>query len=188
MLFIGPAGGRVVWGRLLPLAGAGALLGHFIAYGVAPAAHVHASGSVHVHGYLASAAPVVVAAAVLTVGVALIEPGHRAAGRLPLRLLFGMQVGLFVAQEAAERLVVGSPLGSLLSEPVLWVGIGAQALVAGALLRVLRGIRRAVHSIRLGEEVKPAFRPVGGLQPVAVGNRLVSLRYQLTRRGPPAVS
>ncbi len=125
MPFIGPAGGRVAWGRLLPLAGAGALLGHFIAYGVAPAAHVHASGSVHVHGYLALAAPVVVAAAALMVGVALIETGHRAAGRLPLWLLFGMQAVLFVAQEAAERLGFGSPLACPLSEPVVGGGIGA---------------------------------------------------------------
>jgi hypothetical protein len=97
-----------------------------------------------------------------------------------------VQVALFLAQETVERLAVdGDPL-ALLSSPVLWLGLGAQALVAGLVALLIRAARRTVEALRRRERRRvpgpvavvatPAARPFGRRP-----------RTPASRRGPPSL-
>jgi len=87
-------------------------------------------------------------------------------------------------QETIERLAAaGDPL-AVLTAPVLWWGLGAQALVAGLVALLVRGARRTVEALlrrsrrRVAEPVAasatPADRPSGRRR-----------RTPVSRRGPP---
>ena len=161
---------------------AGVWLGHALAYAIGrpPGAEVAAQ-----HGYLGLAPT-------LTVPSALIAVTWWAAGRhgrraeLPGALsLAGAQVALFLVQESLERLAAtGDPL-AVLSTPVLWWGLGAQALVAGLVALLVRGARRTVEALlrRAAPRSAPASAAVG-TKPAErpFGRRC---RTPVSRRGPP---
>jgi hypothetical protein len=171
---------RLMIALLVPV---GVWLGHALAYaaGGPPGAEVADQ-----HGYLGLAPT-------LTVPVALLAVTWWAAGRrgrraeLPGALsLAAVQVALFLAQETVERLAVdGDPL-ALLSSPVLWLGLGAQALVAGLVALLIRAARRTVEALRRRERRRvpgpvavvatPAARPFGRRP-----------RTPASRRGPPSL-
>jgi hypothetical protein len=168
---------RLMIALLVPV---GVWLGHALAYAIdgPPGAEV-----AHQHGYLGLAPT-------LTVPVALLAVTWWAAGRrgrqaeLPGALsLAAVQVALFLVQETAERLAVaGDPL-AVLSSPVLWLGLAAQALVAGLVALLVRAARRTVEALRRRRRRAP--------EPAAVAATPVDRplrrrpRTPVSRRGPP---
>ncbi len=73
-------------------------------------------------------------------------------------LLVGVQVTAFVGQELMERLVSRSPLGELMHDHILLIGVAVQILLALAGAAVLRWLVRA--SDRLADIVaRPAVPP-----------------------------
>ena len=148
--------------RRLPLAGAavaGAAVGHSIAYLiVAPQGRSRAvllAGTGH--GYRSTFAAEIILGllAVATFVARRFDRGlHRRRrpggdepwARVALRLCL-LQVAIFVLQELLERVVAGSPLGELIGDRLLFVGILAQVAVAigAATLLVLLG--RAAEAV-----------------------------------------
>jgi hypothetical protein len=168
---------RLMVALLVPV---GVWLGHALAYAIdgPPGAEVADQ-----HGYLGLAPILTVPAALLAVTWwATGRRGRRA--ELPGALsLAAVQVALFLLQETVERLAVtGDPL-SVLSSPVLWWGIGAQALAAGLVALLVRAARRTVEAL--------LRRPRRAPQPVAVAATPVDRplrrrpRTPASRRGPP---
>lgn len=158
----------------------GVWLGHALAYAIdgPPGAEVADQ-----HGYLGLAPILTVPAALLAVTWwATGRRGRRA--ELPGALsLAAVQVALFLLQETVERLAVaGDPL-SVLWSPVLWWGIGAQALAAGLVALLVRAARRTVAALLRRRRRAP--------QPVAVAATPVDRplrrrpRTPASRRGPP---
>jgi hypothetical protein len=159
----------------------GVWLGHALAYaiGAPPGAEVAAQ-----HGYLGLAPT-------LTVPSALIAVAWWAAGRhgrraeLPGALsLAGAQVALFLVQETVERLVAaGDPL-AVLTTPVLWWGLGAQALVAVLVALLVRGARRTVEALLRRARRRAAATVAAATAPVErpAGRRR---HTPASRRGPP---
>jgi hypothetical protein len=168
---------RLMVALLVPV---GVWLGHALAYAVEgpPGAEV-----VDQHGYLGLAPVLTVPAALLAVTWwAAGSRGRRAElpGALPLA---AVQVALFLLQETVERLAVaGDPL-TLLSSPVLWWGIGAQALAAGLVALLVRAARRTVEALLRRRRRAP--------EPMAVAVTPVDRplrrrpRTPVSRRGPP---
>lgn len=159
----------------------GVWLGHALAYAIdgPPSAEV-----VDQHGYLGLVP-------ILTVPAGLLAVTWWAAGRrgrraeLPGALsLAAVQVALFLVQETVERLAVaGDPL-AVLSTPVLWWGLAAQALVAGVVALLVRAARRTVEALRRRRRPRAP-------EPVAVAATPVNRpprrrpRTPASRRGPP---
>jgi hypothetical protein len=169
---------RLMIALLVPV---GVWLGHALAYAIdgSPGAEVADQ-----HGYLGLAPILTVPAALLAVTWwATGRRGRRA--ELPGALsLAAVQVALFLAQETVERLAVaGDPL-SVLSSPVLWWGLAAQALVAGVVALLIRAARRTVEALlrrrrrRAPEPVTMAATPVD--RPLRRRPRT-----PVSRRGPP---
>jgi hypothetical protein len=168
---------RLMIALLVPV---GVWLGHALAYTIEgpPGAEVAQQ-----HGYLGLAPTLTVPAALLAVTWwAAGRRGRRA--ELPGALsLAAVQVALFLVQETAERLAVaGDPL-SLLSSPVLWCGLAAQALVAGLVALLVRAARRTVEAL--------LRRRRRATEPAAVGPTPADRplrrrpRTPVSRRGPP---
>jgi hypothetical protein len=168
---------RLMIALLVPV---GVWLGHALAYAVGGPPGAEAAGQ---HGYLGLAPT-------LTVPSALIAVAWWAAGRhgrraeLPGALsLAGAQTALFLVQESIERLAAGDPL-AVLTAPVLWWGLAAQALVAGLVALLVRGARRTVEALRR----RPRRPAAGAAAPhAATAERPAGRRRRtpVSRRGPP---
>jgi hypothetical protein len=169
---------RLMIALLVP---AGVWLGHALAYAIGGTSGADTSQQ---HGYLGLAPTLTVPSALIAVAWwAAGRRGRRA--RLPGALpLAGVQLALFLVQEAVEQLAAGDPL-AVLSAPVLWWGLGVQALVAVLVALVVRGARRTVEawrrraasgwaSRRATPGPAPARRPFGR-----------RCRTPVSRRGPP---
>jgi hypothetical protein len=169
---------RLMIALLVPV---GVWLGHALAYAVGGPPGAEVAGQ---HGYLGLAPT-------LTVPSALIAVAWWAAGRhgrraeLPGALsLAGAQTALFLVQESIERLAAaGDPL-AVLTAPVLWWGLAAQALVAGLVALLVRGARRTVEALR-----RRVRRPTAGTAAphAAMAERPAGRRRRtpVSRRGPP---
>jgi hypothetical protein len=169
---------RLMIALLVPV---GVWLGHALAYAIGgpPGAEVADQ-----HGYLGLAPTLTVPSALLAVTWwAAGRHGRRA--ELPGALsLAGVQVALFLVQETVERLAAGDPL-AVLSAPVLWWGLGAQALVAGLVALLVRCARRTVEALLRRAAAQPAREPAAaGATPAGrpFGRRC---RTPVSRRGPP---
>jgi len=144
---------RLVWFLSLPLAAAGWLAAHSLAYTlVAP--HDH-------HGGLA-AAPILIACAITVLLAVAIHDGLRRAAparvpNWPVALLPPLG---FTIQEHLERLIERNelPLGTVL-EPVFLVGIALQLPVALIVLALARGVLAVGHALGQGVRVVRVPRP-----------------------------
>lgn len=119
------------------LAAAGALGAHALAYGLVhgdPGAGHHGA-----HGYLPVAARLAVPAAVLA-AVWLVATSRRPCP-LGLRRLARLQLIGFGAQEALEQVLSGHGPAGLVAQPVFWLGLGAQVVVAVVIVLGLRTAR-----------------------------------------------
>jgi hypothetical protein len=159
----------------------GVWLGHALAYAVGGPPGADAAGQ---HGYLGLAPT-------LTVPSALIAVAWWASGRhgrraeLPGALsLAGAQVTLFLVQETVERLVAGGDLLAVLTAPVLWWGLAAQALVAGLVALLVRGARRTVEAL-LRRARRPAATTVATAATPADRPSGRRRHTPASRRGPP---
>jgi hypothetical protein len=170
---------RLMIALLVPI---GVWLGHALAYAIEGPSGADVADQ---HGYLGLAPILTVPAALLAVTWwATGRRGRRA--ELPGALsLAAVQVALFLLQETVERLeVAGDPL-SVLSSPVLWWGIGAQALAAGLVALLVRAARRTVEALLLRRRRRRASEPVTvAATPVDRPLRRRP-RTPASRRGPP---
>jgi hypothetical protein len=170
---------RLMVALLVPV---GVWLGHALAYAVGGPPGAEAAVQ---HAYLDLAPTLTVPSALLAAAWwAAGRHGRRAAlpGALPLA---GAQVALFLAQETIERLAAaGDPL-TVLSAPVLWWGLGAQALVAGLVALLVRGARRTVEALRRRAANHPAPAPPAAGAPPAGRPSGRRRRTPVSRRGPP---
>lgn len=143
----------------LGVAGAGLVLGHWLAYAIGtPQAHVRdellrSTG----HGYLPYATQVaLLAGAIGLVGLFLTRLTRREA-RGPfagdVAKLAAVQSAAFVAMEVGERLLSGSSLHDLTHGPLLVIGLGVQLVlaVAGALT-----LRLTEHAVEVAESLRHA--------------------------------
>ncbi|HSJ51945.1 MAG TPA: hypothetical protein VLA90_11795 [Actinomycetota bacterium] len=177
---------------------AGLLIGHALSYLIAvPDPHhrdllLHATG----HAYLpvAAQAAIILALAAAAAVVARswsgrgITPQDRF-GRLAWTLAV-VQITAFVGQEVLERVLTGMPLGDLVHDLVLPIGIGVQAavaLVGAALLRLLaRTSARAVQG--LAPRSVPPPRPAFAVAIAAAERPTVAAALRLPNvRAPPSL-
>jgi hypothetical protein len=157
--------------RGLPVLGfavAGLVLGHLLSYAIAlPDPHhrdllLQRTG----HDYLPAFGQAALMLFLASIAAVVFRASRRRGARaerfatLATRLAF-VQVGAFVVQELAERLLAGSGLHDLVQGRILIVGVGAQIAMALSGAALLRWLARA--SDRLGEIAGSAFalsRPV----------------------------
>jgi hypothetical protein len=178
---------------------AGLLLGHALSYALAvPDPHhrdlaLRATG----HAYLPAAAQValiVVLAALVTLLVRAWAAPPRPEG-LALRplvaTLASVQVVAFVGQEVVERLVAGAPLGDLVHQHVLAIGVVVQIGIGVLGALALRWLTRAAARIA-GVSIPSRLalpRPALAASPQAAGGvptRRIAVS-SLGVRAPPAV-
>jgi hypothetical protein len=162
--------------RRLPLAGAGvagAAVGHSIAYLiVAPQGRARATLLAGTgHGYLST-----IAAAEVVLGLLALltflgrrfhrglrserrPPGEEPWAWLAARLAL-LQIAIFGVQEVVERTVAGHPVGDLLSDRLLSIGVLVQVVVAVGVATLLVMLGRAAEAVgrALGRQRLP--RPV----------------------------
>lgn len=165
--------------RLLPFVPAGVVGGHLVGYALVD--HTHAGAVPHAHLPLLAllALPLVVLASIRWIrrpGEDLPTTGHA------LVLAAAQMVG-FSALETLERLSVAGPL----VDPAVLAGLAVQALVAWALLRVVR--TTALEADRLRRLPVPVAR---GVQVPLVAGRSEARRHVLrptaiSQRAPPHV-
>jgi hypothetical protein len=136
----------------LGVAGAGLVLGHWLAYALAAPEH-HARDRVLAetgHGYL----PFVTQVALLGGAIALAglfltrmtSRIHRGSPARDAAALFAVQSGVFLAMEIGERLLSGASLHDLTHGPLLAIGLGVQAVVAIAGAILMRLTERAAEA------------------------------------------
>jgi hypothetical protein len=173
----------------------GLLLGHALSYLIAvPDPHhrdliLQRTG----HGYLPAfgelAAVLALAGVASLVVRAFACRGGRPPETAPVGLLVTIQVAAFLGQEVLERVVAGAPLGDLLSQDVLAIGVIAQVAVATVAAFTLRWLTRAAAGIAAFVEPRAALP-----RPVAVGTLPDSVSRPLapehagprSPRGPPS--
>jgi hypothetical protein len=170
---------------VLLLVPAGVLAAHALGY--AGAGHLHAGlgGTAdHPHGYLAGAAAVATALAVLGL---LATAAGIGVGRVSYRRVVVLQWAALLVQEGIEHAVAAEPPASLLLAPPLWLSLVAQ-LVAGAGTILLLRSARAVGTrlVALSARSRPFPLPWGGPAPAAgMGLPHPGLKVRLAARGPP---
>jgi hypothetical protein len=167
------------WGVVL-MAPAGVWLGHALTHQVV---HMRVPGLTHhAHGLLSLLLVLLLGAslAALTMWRHLLQ----AQSRIPPIPLVVAQLLLFLGLETITHLVAGLPLGSLLTDPAVLVGLVLQALVTNALIifaelayRLLEVLTRA----RVGSRAVPALP--AGTEATAPGRW--SVLTTMSRRGPP---
>jgi hypothetical protein len=181
--------------RRLPLAGAavaGAAVGHSIAYLiVAPEGRTRATLLAGTgHGYLSTmaAAEIVLGLlAVITFGGRHFHRGLRRQKRPPseepwawlaARLAL-LQVTIFGVQEAVERAAAGHPIGDVLSDRLLSIGVLVQIVVAAGVAMLLVWLGRAAEAVGRALRWERLPRPVR----VAIPRPRVAVRPTSRPRG-----
>jgi hypothetical protein len=186
--------GRVAPLVALPLAVAGSLVAHELAYRVVGGAHAHVLLEESGHGYLEHLpAGAMLGLAVLAVGLVVAAAGRARASRaLPAWAVGLVPFAVFAAQEHLERWVhTGEwPWGAAL-EATFLVGVALQApfaVVAWALARVL--LRTVARLVGCGLPVRRRFgRPrVRGVRAELARSPRAPLAGRGAPRGPPVVS
>lgn len=177
---------RLVWLLSVPLATAGWLAAHSLAYTLA-APHDH-------HGGLL-AAPILIACAITVLLALAIHDGVRRAppARVPARQVALLPPLGFVVQEHLERLIEMNavPWGTVL-EPVFLVGLALQVPVALVAVMLARAVLAVGHALARDLSVPEAPRPRSWLLtppcalPLAPARaRLPVLATGLGGRAPP---
>ena len=169
----------LAWLLVTPVAAAGVLTTHALAYGLTGASAGPA------HDYLAHVPQALfVLGSLALVGLALQD---RSLSRLSAWWVAPLAPLGFVCQEHVERLVHTGEVPWLLTSPTFLLGIALQlpvALVCVALVRrmlgTLTGVRRRRPAVRLGD----AWLPRSAVAPLVPR---VAHRPRATGRGPPAL-
>jgi hypothetical protein len=178
-------GNRAAWLVSLPVALAGCLVAHVVAYALAaPAAATHAPA----HGYLEHLPLLGGAALSVVLGAAGWHALRGRAGVRPSPWLFALlPPAAFAVQEHLERLAAPA---LLVGDPTFALGLALQLpfgllawLLARAVLRAADALRALLAALPLAvspaEQRAPARRPVPPRRPFAAGAPL---------RGPPVAA
>ena len=114
-------------------------------------------------------------------------PRRRRAGFGPLAV--AAQWALFAGQEMVEQTLAGHGPAEALRSPAMWLGLGAQALVALALVVLLRaaGITGARVLASLPRSVRGATAASGWPRSTGLRSPSFLLDRRPTSRGPPPV-
>ena len=177
----------------LAVAVAGVLAGHAFAFS-SPAAHHHADGTAHlhdaVHGYLPAVAAVAVPLGFVALLAMVVGELRGRRPRIDLAGLLVLQASLFLGQESIERLVAGGSPGGILLDPVLWVGLGAQFFVAGAILATIRGVAHVARTSAWARTPRGRIATLGrsALISIPAGAPSMWLTSATSTRGPPALA
>jgi hypothetical protein len=189
--------------RRLPLAGAavaGAAVGHSIAYLiVAPEGRTRAALLAGTgHGYWSTAVAAEIVLGLLAVITFLArhfnrglrlqrrppsdEPWARLAARLAL-----FQVSIFVVQEVVERAIAGHPIGDIVSDRLMSIGILVQIGVAILAATLLVWLGRAAEAVgrALGRAARPRPVRVPVTRPRVAVRPVSRSRCAHGIRGPP---
>jgi len=181
----------------LAIASLTVVLGHRLAYELAfPNASLRAEVlRTAGHGYLGFLTDVAIlcagAGAAATVLSRITRPGHptpRLTALLPRLAL--AQAGAFVGMELVERLVAGAPLGSVLRNGLLPIGVAVQAalaLVVALAVRALAAVgARAAAAARAASIPSPRAVPAAARPTPPLPTRRLPRRA--SPRAPPAVA
>lgn len=174
---------------VLLLAPAGIAVGHVVAYLLAHHDHDARHDALAGHGYFEFFAGVAALCALGVVVRAVTWERRGQPGRLRVRLLALAQMSGFLLLEVGERAVAGVGPSAVLHEPAVWLGLGAQALVAGGLAVVVRTLVPLVAAF-LSPRLVLCLPAAGPLRPQASVTRRASTsspRSPRTSRGPPTV-
>jgi hypothetical protein len=182
---------RFVFGASAAL---GVVAAHWLAYRiVSPDPHARAELLEHSgHRFftllaaLALGGFAVAVAGSLTSRLAGVETRARALCGIGARLALSQSAAWIVLEEA-ERLLAAHHHGSLFVEPVFWIGLGLQLLVAACSALLFGSIGRVVITLLARRPSKTGKRSTTGW-PLArsVRQRLVRLEGTWGSRGPPA--
>ena len=161
----------------------GFVLGHVAAYTLASGGHGEVETAAH--GYLESLSKGAVPMGLCAILIAVLQGRRGEELRVRASSLIGQLVGVYVAIEVTEHLAVGVPIGKILTEKTLFVGIAVQLAIGLGLCWLLR----AVH--RVGELLSETPHPSGtsaGLLPTPVCATVRSSHSRSSKRprGPPA--
>lgn len=171
---------RLIAALSIPL---GFVLGHLAAYTLASGGHSEVEAAAH--SYLGSLSEGAVPMALFAVLIAVLQGRRRQEFTLRASTLIGQLVGVYLAIEFIEHFSVGVPLGEILTEKTLFVGIAVQVLVGFGLHRLLRAGHRLGEL--LAETSPPTFEVVTVLLvPSGQAVRSSSPRSSIRLRGPPA--
>jgi hypothetical protein len=171
---------------------AGTTAGHYLSYWfVAPDSH-HREDLLAATGHAGESPFVILSISALLAACIAVLGGRvpkRLTGAIPTFVrLAAMQTLAFLALETFERIIEGTPLIEAAREPVLWLGIVAQLVVAGGGTALLRLLQRAAA---VGTGARPPSLP-RPLASVAVDGSVVLFSRNDGRlweaRGPPRSS
>lgn len=166
------------------LGGFGTLVAHEIAY--VPSAFSRAPVA---HGHLPLLWAVVSPLALLAVGSFVVRSLRSRPGT---RMVSASQLGsamaaIFIAMEVVERLVNGLPVGSLVSEGVMWACLAIIPIVAVVLSRLISSAVEAVVEW-IGIPARPSFIPLPSkplFDQVSGFDLGQVFSFSQSRRGPP---
>lgn len=177
----------------LPMAVAGSLVAHELAYRVVGGAHAHVLRAETGHGYLEHLpAGATLGLAVLVVGLLATAAGRaRSTRTLPAWAVALVPFAVFAVQEHVERWAHAGewPLGAVL-EATFVVGLALQAPFAVAAWFLARAlVRTVVLLVGTGPARRPGHgRPAVRLAPIGPGRaRCAPLAARAAPRGPPRV-
>ncbi len=171
---------RLIAALSIPL---GFVLGHLAAYTLASGGHSEVEAAAH--SYLGSLSEGAVPMALFAVLIAVVQGRRRQAFTLRASTLIGQLVAVYVAIELIEHVSVGVPLGAILTEKTLFVGIAVQVIIGFGLHRLLRAGHRLGEL--LSETKQPTFVVAAVLSmPSRDTVRSSSSRSSIRLRGPPA--
>lgn len=173
------------------LALGGAVAGHALGYASVGHVHSHSAGLAEVHGYLSGAARLATPLVVVAFGWFVLSGSRKRRGVNPgvgMGSLLALQMGIYGVQEVLERLVSGSRVTSVLTEPAVWGGLVAQVLAALTVLTAVRLLQRAVAAASL-LFAPQALRAGSHAEPLPLISRVTPrVRQQAgprSLRGPP---
>jgi hypothetical protein len=176
---------------------AGLLLGHAVAYAIAIPDPLHRDLVLHRtgHAYLPAAgraALVLALAGVVALLVRAFASGgrDRAGGFLAIaRTLVPVQVGAFAGQEVMERFLIGAPLGDLVHDRLLPIGLLVQVLAALLGAAVLDGLARAAARVvreGTGRARSPGLSQPAVASPTVGRPRARVVAWTRSDRAPPS--
>jgi hypothetical protein len=180
------------------MAGAGVVLGHWIAYALAvPSAHLRAEVLADTgHGYWPLAVKSAVALAIAALGSLTLKiaagppPRDESRPRVFVALLWRLglaQIIAFTVLEVSERMAIGLSLGTLWHHHLFLVGLAVQLVMAVVGSLLLLGFRRVVVRILAAmRAVRPRHGGTAALRPIVLGFRRPVLAEPGLGRAPPS--
>lgn len=163
----------------------GFVLGHVVAYSLAPSQN---PGLEQVaHGYFESLSGSAVPLALFAILIAVLQGRRRETFGLRASMLISQLVAVYVAIEVIEHLAIGASPAEILTEKTLFIGVIVQVLIGFGLHRLLRAGHRLGERLAAADVDFTTYCTVVG-SPTSVVVRSSLLRSSIRLRGPPATA